>query len=176
MNVRLIGDLGGIDLSRKDRLNVVIIGTGYVGLTTAVTLAYLGHNVTAVDVDERKIEMLKNGKSPIHEQGIEELLPVIKNNIRFTTELETSVPNSDVILIAVGTPPKTNGEADTSYVEEAVENVSKNFVNGRQYTLVVKSTVPIGTNRRVRLIVERVVQERNLNCKVYIASNPEFFA
>src|SRR5690606_40838872 len=109
--------------------------------------AYLGHDVVCVDKDHRKLELLNNGKSPIHEQGLDELLAQVRHRMRFTDDTADAVRDADVILIAVGTPPKENGEADTRYVEEAAREVAEGLEPGRTYTLVVKSTVPIGSNR-----------------------------
>lgn len=155
-------------------MKIVIVGTGYVGLTTAVMLAYIGHTVIGVDIDEKKIELLKEGKSPIHEAGVEELLASLKNNIVFTTDLKPNVGDADIIMIAVGTPAKANGEADTHYVEEVARTVAEGLTDGRTYTVVVKSTVPIGTNRRVAHVIKKTLEERNVKATVYVASNPEF--
>src|SRR5690606_10834953 len=114
------------------------------------------------------------GKSPIHEQGLEELLSQVRERIRFTANTPEAVRDADVIMIAVGTTPKSNGEADTSYVEEAVREVAQGLEDGRQYTLVVKSTVPIGTNRRVAHVVTRVLAQRGVTADIHFASNPEF--
>ena len=102
-------------------MNVAIIGTGYVGLTTAVVLAYLNHDVAAVDKDESKLNLLHDGKSPIHEPGIQGLLEEVQHTIRFTPNVAEVVPEAELILIAVGTPPKKNGEADTQHVETGRE-------------------------------------------------------
>lgn len=161
-------------LSTNKGMKIVIVGTGYVGLTTAVMLAYIGHNVVGVDIDEKKIELLKEGKSPIHEPGVEELLASLKSNITFTTDLKSNVGDADIIIIAVGTPAKVNGEADTHYVEEAARIVAEGLINGHTYTVVVKSTVPIGTNRRVAHVIKKTLEERNVKSTVYVASNPEF--
>lgn len=155
-------------------MRVTVIGTGYVGLTTAIVMAYLGHRVTAVDKDSAKIELLRAGKSPIHENGLEPLLREVGHRIRFTTSIPDAIRDTDVILIAVGTPSKKNGEADTHFVEEAAQEVAEGLSAGGAYTLVVKSTVPIGTNRRVMHVVERTLVERSASASIYVASNPEF--
>jgi len=157
-------------------LKVAVIGTGYVGLTTGVALAYLGHDVTGMDKDNAKVEMLKAGKVPIHEPGLPELLSSVREKIRFTEEVREAVPEAEVILIAVGTPPKENGEADTRFVEEAAREVASVLLPGRSYTIAVKSTVPVGSNRRVRHIVHKVLEERGIEekAKVEVVSNPEF--
>jgi len=156
-------------------MRVAVIGTGYVGLTTGVALAYLGHRVVGVDKDPAKIQLLKQGRSPIHEPGVEELLAELgEARLSFTSDTFDAVKNADLIMIAVGTPAKANGEADTSYVEAAAREVAKGFESGRNYTVVVKSTVPIGTNRRVAHVIEQVLRERDVNVNVFLASNPEF--
>lgn len=155
-------------------MRLTVIGTGYVGLNTGVAAAYLGHDVVCVDKDHRKLELLNNGKSPIHEQGLDELLAQVRHRMRFTDDTADAVRDADVILIAVGTPPKENGEADTRYVEEAAREVAEGLEPGLTYTLVVKSTVPIGSNRRVAHVVTKVLAQRNADAKVHFASNPEF--
>ena len=155
-------------------MKITIIGTGYVGLTTAVVLAYLNHNVAAVDKDNNKLSLLQEGKSPIHEPGIQSLLDEVCHTIRFTPNVVEVVPDAELIMIAVGTPPKQNGEADTRHVEQAAREVAEVCHPNRHYTLVIKSTVPIGTNRRVAEVIENVFSERNIQGNVSIASNPEF--
>lgn len=155
-------------------MKVAVIGTGYVGLTTGLALAYLGHKVTGVDKDLAKLALLRQGKSPIHENGIDELFALASPNITFTDDTSAAVTDAEIIVIAVGTPPKDNGEADTSYVELAASEVACGMLPDHEYTIVVKSTVPIGSNRRVSMVVERTLHERNVNAVVGFASNPEF--
>jgi len=161
-------------MNKAGGLKVSVIGTGYVGLTTAVALAYIGHEVIAVDKDPAKIEALKSGKPPIYEPGLAELLQLVHGRIHFTGNVEEAVPESEVIIIAVGTPSRPDGNADTSYVEEAAREVAQAMRDGHTYTVVIKSTVPIGTNRRAAHVVGRVLQERGISPKVFFASNPEF--
>ncbi|RLA83560.1 MAG: UDP-glucose 6-dehydrogenase, partial [Deltaproteobacteria bacterium] len=157
-------------------MRVAIIGTGYVGLTTAVALAYVGHEVTGVDKDLEKIRVVGSFRSPIYEPGLEELMELSRGNLRFSLDLRPSVADADVIMIAVGTPSKPNGQADNRYVEAAAREVAEGLIEGRTYTLVIKSTVPIGTNRRVSHIVDKVLAERGVKgrVRVHVASNPEF--
>ena len=155
-------------------MRLTVIGTGYVGLNTGTAAAYLGHTVVCVDKDPRKIAMLNEGNSPIHEQGLDELLALVGERMQFTDQTEAAVRDADVIMIAVGTPSKANGEADTRYVEDAAREVAAGLKPGRTYTVVVKSTVPIGSNRRVAHVVNRVLAERGVRCQVHFASNPEF--
>jgi len=141
---------------------------------TGAALAYLGHQVTGVDKDQNKLELLLQRKSPIHEQYLQEL--IIANTLRlsFTNDTAQAVADADVIMIAVGTPQKANGEANTFYVEEAAREVAAGLQSDRSYTLVVKSTVPIGSNRRVAHVVEMVLAQQDSKAKVHLASNPEF--
>ena len=157
-------------------LRVAVIGTGYVGLTSGVSLAFLGHRVTAVDKDINKIEMLKNGISPIHEHGLEELLKQTCERTCFTDDTAGSVAEADVILIAVGTPSRENGQADTQYVEAAAREIAGGLLPERKYTVIVKSTVPVGSNRRVQHVIHEALSVRGLadRISVNVASNPEF--
>ena len=157
-------------------LRVAVIGTGYVGLTSGISLALLGHHVAAVDKDTSKIEMLKRGLSPIHEEGLEELLKQARDRIRFTDDTVGSVAEADVILIAVGTPSRENGQADTRYVEAAAAEIAEGLQPERKYTIIVKSTVPVGSNRRVQHVIHEVLLAKGIaeHVSVNVASNPEF--
>jgi len=157
-------------------MKVSVIGTGYVGLTTAVTLAYIGHKVVGVEKDREKLRLIQSFKSPIYEPGLEELMELCKDNLTFTDDPVPSVSDSEVIMIAVGTPSKPNGQTDLRYVETAAREIAEGLQEGRTYTLVIKSTVPIGTNRRVAYIVEQVINAKKPkdNIRVNVASNPEF--
>jgi len=157
-------------------MDVVVIGAGYVGLTTGVALAYLGHRVTCVENDPAKLELLYRRRSPIHEQGLEKLMTLAGENIRFTHQARDAVGKAEVVLVAVGTPPKSNGEADTQYVEAVAREVAEGVEGGHPCCLVVKSTVPIGTSRRVSQVVRRTLTARGFEdpTAVLVASNPEF--
>ena len=137
-------------------------------------MAYLKHDVVGVDKDPDKISLLRQGISPIHETGIQSLLDQTTESICFTDDLTNAVADSEVIMIAVGTPPKGDGEADTRYVEEAAREVACGLERNREYVIVIKSTVPIGTNRRIAHLVDSALQERDVKTDVYFASNPEF--
>src|SRR3989344_3575190 len=129
-------------------MNVAVIGTGYVGLITGVCFAEFGVNVVCVDNDRKKIESLKKGKMPFYEPGAEELLRrnLKAKRISFTANVADAVKNSLVIFIAVGTPPRGDGSADMSYVEEVAREIGK---HSDSYKVVVtKSTVPVGTGER----------------------------
>lgn len=154
-------------------MQVTIIGAGYVGLTTGVTLAYLGHKVTLVDKNPAVISSLEQGKSPIYEYGMDVLLPKARRNISFTTSY-AGIDGSRVILIAVGTPSKENGDADLGFLEDAVTQIAHSL-SGTGYPVIVnKSTVPPGTASRVKTLVNNVLSGRGLSPGVNVASNPEF--
>lgn len=150
-------------------MKIAVIGTGYVGLVTGTCFAESGNDVICMDVDERKIGMLNGGQVPIYEPGLEEL---IKRNMEhgrlsFTTDLTVAVRKSDIIFIAVGTPPGEDGSADLQYVLDAARSIGRNM-NG--YKVVVnKSTVPVGTGDRVRKAVASATKHR-----FDVVSNPEF--
>ncbi len=152
-------------------MNVCVIGTGYVGLVTGVVFADLGNDVVCVDTDKKKIEMLNRGEMPIYEPGLEE---TVKRNVEderltFTTEIGEGVRRSDVVFIAVGTPPKDNGETDLSYVESAAAEIARHV--DRYKIIVNKSTVPVGTGDLVRKVIER---NRRRKVDFDVVSNPEF--
>lgn len=155
-------------------LRVAVVGTGYVGLTTGVALAHLGHQVIGVDRDPAKVQLLRDGHSPIHEVQLEELLQASGEHLRFTTDLSEGLPGADVVIIAVGTPPKPNGEADTRSVEAVAREIAHTLTEGQRLVVVVKSTVPIGSNQRVASVIARVLRERQVQARVSFASNPEF--
>jgi UDPglucose 6-dehydrogenase len=155
-------------------MKITVVGAGYVGLTTAVSLAYIGHEVVVVEKDQQKLALLQQGKSPIYEVGMEPLMAETASNITYTNDLVHAVSSSNVILIAVGTPARPEGDADIRYVEEVAVDVAKGLQSGGKYTIVVKSTVPVGTGRRVALVVNRILAERATEAKVMVASNPEF--
>ena len=150
-------------------MKIAIVGTGYVGLVTGTCFAEIGVNVTCVDTNSEKIESLQKGMIPIYENGLEEM--VLRNvkakRLKFTTSLESCLDDVEVIFSAVGTPPDEDGSADLSYVLEVARTIGRNM---NQYKLVVtKSTVPVGTARRVRAAIQRGV-----NIEFDVASNPEF--
>ena len=156
-------------------MNVSILGTGYVGLTTGACLAFLGHKVTCADADPRKIEMLENGEVPFHEPYLPELIAEARCNLKFTTNYEHAVPDSQVVFIAVGTPPGQNGSPDLKYLQAAAHGIGNHLSAG--FTVVVnKSTVPIGSGNWVGSLVREAVEKRD-GGKAYkfaVASNPEF--
>jgi len=155
-------------------MQVVIVGTGYVGLVTGTCFADVGINVTCVDIDEKKIENLKKGISPIYEPGLDEMIErnVKKGRLHFSTELKSIVNNADVIFIAVGTPPDEDGSADLQYVLAVASEVGINM--NKYLLLVTKSTVPVGTAKKVRDAVQTELDNRGANLEFDVASNPEF--
>ena len=126
-------------------MRVVVIGTGYVGLTTATVLSYIGNSVTCLDINAEKISQLQQGILPIHEPHLDEVFEQVRHTMRFTTDYaEADLPNTEVIIIAVGTPSLPDGNADLTYLSQAAESLAQNL--GEAFTLIVnKSTVPIGT-------------------------------
>ena len=149
---------------------ICVIGTGYVGLVTGTSLADFGNKVYCVDIDEKKIDFLRNRHLPIYEPGLKELVEKNINvgRLLFTINIEKAIRESEVVFICVGTPPKENGKVDTSQIENVVAIISKNLYNYK--IIVTKSTVPVGTNRWIK----RVLQEEAGISNVDVISNPEF--
>ena len=153
-------------------MKVAVAGTGYVGLVTGVVLAEIGHIVTCVDVDENKIKTLNEGKSPIYEDGLQELMNKNKERLIYTTDYKLAYKDADVIIIGVGTPERSDGSANLDYVYSVTNEIASSVEN-KNVVVVVKSTVPIGTNDKVeRILKEKVKKGININ----VASNPEFLA
>ncbi len=153
--------------------NIVVAGTGYVGLVTGACLAEKGNRVTCLDVDEKKVEMMKKGISPIYEPGLEELLKanIERGRIHFTTDWKNAYKNAEVIFIGVGTPERDDGSANLDYVFTVCSQISEALEN--DCVVVVKSTVPIGTNDKV----ERYLRDHlKHNVNIDVASNPEFLS
>ncbi|MGB4594625.1 MAG: UDP-glucose/GDP-mannose dehydrogenase family protein [Anaerolineaceae bacterium] len=158
-------------------MRVLIIGTGYVGLNTGVTLAYLGNEVTCVDVNAEKIKLLQAGIAPFYEPHLEEMFALAKNNIRFTDNYDDAgIGESDVIFIAVGTPALPDGSANLEYVRQAAESIAEQLSD--KFTVVVnKSTVPIGSGNWVGAILRNHCEKthkKKPNGLFAVVSNPEF--
>lgn len=153
-------------------LKVTVVGTGYVGLGTAIMLAYLGHDVVGLDVDQAKVDMLSAGELPIYEPGLDRLLIESKDRVRWTTDYATSIPEADVIFICVGTPPNADGSPNLKYLAQAAQSIAENL-NGKTQVIVNKSTVPVGTGDWVARIVEEHAKEYHAN-RYLVVSNPEF--
>ena len=154
-------------------IKIAVAGTGYVGLVAGVCFAEKGHDVTCVDIDEKKVKMMREGKSPIYEQGLEELMK--KNNeagrLHYTTDYKSAYKDVDAIFIGVGTPEQADGSANLSYVATVSRQIAETVE--KDCLVVVKSTVPIGTNDKVEQFIKDSLVH---NVKVEVASNPEFLA
>lgn len=155
-------------------MNIAIVGTGYVGLVSGTCFAEMGVNVTCVDVNEAKINSLLNGQIPIYEPGLEEM--VLRNHkegrLHFTTDIRTCLDEVDVVFSAVGTPPDEDGSADLTYVLEVAREVGR-YMN-KYLVLVTKSTVPVGTARKVKAVLQEELDKRGVELDFDVASNPEF--
>ena len=155
-------------------MNIAIVGTGYVGLVSGTCFAEMGAHVTCVDVDTQKIEKLKNGVMPIYEPGLEELVKrnVEYGRLQFTTDLTEVLDDVEVVFSAVGTPPDEDGSADLKYVLAVARQFGQNI---NKYTiLVTKSTVPVGTAKKVKAAIQEELQKRGVDVPFDVASNPEF--
>jgi len=152
-------------------MNVAVIGTGYVGLVTGTVFSDLGNDVVCVDANEQKIENLKKGILPIYEPGLEEMTRrnTEDGRLTFTTDTQAAVKKSDIVFIAVGTPPKEDGSTDLSYVENVAREIAKGL--DRYKIIVNKSTVPVGTGDMVRRVIE---ENKRRNVDFDVVSNPEF--
>lgn len=158
----------------KYNMNIAIVGTGYVGLVSGTCFAEMGVNVTCVDVNEEKINSLKNGQVPIYEPGLDEM--VLRNHregrLSFTTDLTSCLDNVDIVFSAVGTPPDEDGSADLQYVLAVAREFGQNI---KKYTvLVTKSTVPVGTAKKVKAVIREELEKRGVDVPFDVASNPEF--
>ena len=153
-----------------EKMNIAFAGTGYVGLVTGVVLAQIGHNVTCVDIDEQKLELMRQGKSPIYEAGLEELMKQNKERLTYTTNYKDAYADAEVIFIGVGTPERADGSANLDYVynvcDQIIESINKDTI------VVIKSTVPIGTNEDI----EKYFNEKLTDIRVDVVSIPEFLA
>jgi UDPglucose 6-dehydrogenase len=157
-------------------MNVSIVGAGYVGITTGVALAYLGHTVTLLDADQSRIDLLRQGRFPIYEPFLEEIVALARARLRYTTDPAEAHPGADVVFIAVGTPPLPDGSPDLSYLRAAATAVGEHLSDG--FTVVVnKSTVPIGCGSWVESLLREAFEARNgrgSKGRFSVASNPEF--
>ena len=155
-------------------MNIAIVGTGYVGLVSGTCFAEMGAHVTCVDVDAQKIQKLKDGIMPIYEPGLEEL---VKRNVgferlKFTTDLTEVLDDVEVVFSAVGTPPDEDGSADLKYVLAVARQFGQHI---NKYTiLVTKSTVPVGTAKKVKAAIQEELDKRGVDVPFDVASNPEF--
>ena len=155
-------------------MNIAIVGTGYVGLVSGACFAEMGIDVTCVDINPEKIKCLLNGEIPIYEPGLDDLVKrnVEAGRLHFTTDLTTCLDNVEVVFSAVGTPPDEDGSADLQYVLEVARTFGRNI---KKYTiLVTKSTVPVGTAKKVKAVIEEELTERGEQIDFEVASTPEF--
>ena len=155
-------------------MNIAIVGTGYVGLVSGACFAEMGIDVTCVDINPEKIKCLLNGEIPIYEPGLDDLVKrnVEAGRLHFTTDLTTCLDNVEVVFSAVGTPPDEDGSADLQYVLEVARTFGQHI---KKYTiLVTKSTVPVGTAKKVKAVIEEELTERGEQIDFEVASNPEF--
>ncbi len=150
-------------------MKIVMIGTGYVGLVTGTCFADSGNDVVCVDIDQKKVERLKKGEIPIYEPGLSEMVTrnVAAGRLKFTTQVSECVPTANCVFLAVGTPQGEDGSADLKYLFSAVDSIAPHL--SRSVVVVVKSTVPVGTNRKVANRLKEL-----LGRDVDVASNPEF--
>lgn len=155
-------------------MKIAIVGTGYVGLVSGACFAEMGVEVTCVDINEEKIKMLSEGKVPIYEPGLEEM--VVRNfregRLRFTTRLTDCLDEVEAVFSAVGTPPDEDGSADLSYVLQVAREVGQNM--NHYVVLVTKSTVPVGTAQKVKAVIAEELTARKVEIEFDVASNPEF--
>ncbi len=155
-------------------MKISVVGTGYVGLVSGTCLAEVGNDVLCLDLDVRKIDILKGGGIPIHEPGLEEMVRrnVAAGRLRFTTNVEESVAHGTIQFIAVGTPPDEDGSADLQYVVAAARAIGTHM---QEYRVIVdKSTVPVGTADKVRAAVAEALKKRGASIDFSVVSNPEF--
>ena len=152
---------------------IAVAGTGYVGLVAGVCFADMGHQVICVDIDEKKVKLMESGVSPIYEAGLEEMMR--KNydagRLHYTTDYRSAYKNAEAIFIGVGTPEQPDGSANLSYIATVAKQIAENIEN--DCLIVVKSTVPVGTNDKVEQFIRDFLVH---DVKVEVASNPEFLA
>ncbi|MCX7696644.1 MAG: UDP-glucose/GDP-mannose dehydrogenase family protein [Bacteroidales bacterium] len=155
-------------------MRIGIVGTGYVGLVTGTCFAEIGIDTVCIDVDASKIELMKQGKSPIYERGLEEMMQnnIAKGRLHFTTSLPEVLNSLDIVFIAVGTPPDEDGSADLTHVLNVARTIGQHLE--RNIYVVNKSTVPVGTGHKVKQVILEELQKRYRTYHVEIISNPEF--
>ena len=155
-------------------MKIAVVGTGYVGLVSGACFAEMGVDVTCVDIDEAKIEGLKQGIIPIYEPGLKNI--VVRNydagRLKFTTDLPSVLNDMDMVFIAVGTPSDEDGNAEMKYVWAVADTIAKHIT--KPLLIVTKSTVPVGTSHQIKERVQQKLQERGVDVPFDVASNPEF--
>ncbi len=155
-------------------MNVTIVGTGYVGLVTGACFAYMGNNVTCLDIDKQKISMLKNGELPIYEPGLEKVIKQsVKNNcLNFSSNVKSSIQNSEIIFLAVGTPMNDDGSSNLEYIYKSAKDIGT-YINNYKI-IVTKSTIPVGTTFKIKNIIKNKIVDRSKKINFDICNNPEF--
>ena len=155
-------------------MNIAIVGTGYVGLVSGACFADTGANVTCVDIDKNKIQRLRDGDIPIYEPGLEHLVSknVKEGRLKFIDSLEQVLNDQQIVFSAVGTPPDEDGSADLSYVLQVAQTIGKNL--NKYVVVVTKSTVPVGTAKKVKATIQAELDKRGVKIDFDVASNPEF--
>tara|TARA_Y100000590_G_scaffold229929_1_gene259301 strand:+ start:256 stop:1596 length:1341 start_codon:yes stop_codon:yes gene_type:complete len=155
-------------------MKITVIGTGYVGLVTGSCFAYMGNQVTCIDIDKKKISDLNKGIIPIFEPGLDRIVQKgIKNHcLYFTSDFKDSIEKSDIVFIAVGTPQNKDGSSDLSFVYKVAEDIGKCI--DKHKVIITKSTIPVGTTSKVKEIIEKEIANRNKNIEFSICNNPEF--
>ena len=155
-------------------MKIAVIGTGYVGLVSGTCFAEVGNTVTCVDVNEDKIEKLKQGIIPIYEPGLETMVlnNIANKNLLFTTDIAQAIKQVEIVFIAVGTPMGEDGSADLQYVLSVAQSIGEAMEN--HLIIVNKSTVPIGTADKVKEVIHNVLEKRKISIDFDIVSNPEF--
>mgnify|MGYP000250586513 CR=1 FL=1 len=155
-------------------MKITIVGSGYVGLVSGACFAEMGNKVTCVDIDEKKIDKLKNGIIPIFEPGLEAMVlrNLKNNNIFFTSSLSNAIQDAQIVFIAVGTPMGDDGSADLQYVLAVAKSIGASMI--KELVVVDKSTVPIGTADKVRETIQKELNKRDLQIDFHVVSNPEF--
>ena len=155
-------------------MKIAIVGTGYVGLVSGTCFSEMGVDVTCVDVDRNKVQNLQKGIIPIYEPGLEELVHrnVVAGRLHFTTDLKDVLDDVEIVFSAVGTPPDEDGSADLKYVLEVARTVGRYM--SKYLVVVTKSTVPVGTAKKVKKVIQEELECRGVNIEFDVASNPEF--
>ena len=155
-------------------MNIAVVGTGYVGLVSGACFSEIGVNVTCIDVNEKKIQALKDGKIPIYEPGLDEIVRrnYHEGRLHFDTDITTCLNEVEIVFCAVGTPPDEDGSADLKYVLEVARTVGSNM--NKKLLFVTKSTVPVGTAKKVKAAIQDELKKRDLDISFDVASNPEF--
>jgi len=155
-------------------MNLTVIGTGYVGLVSGTCFSEMGNRVTCIDIDDKKIDDLKNGIIPIYEPGLDAMVKknVKLGNLHFSTRLKDGLEKADIAFIAVGTPMGDDGSADLQYVLSVAKQIGQEME--KPLIVVDKSTVPVGTGDKVKAVIQEELNKRNLELEFHVVSNPEF--